>query len=531
MACGGKGGAGSDPATVVMSLAVSPGDTTVYATPDEPGTQMYKAVATFADGSTGPLDLVSWTLSNDSAGNIDADGTFTSTTTNGARTSVVAAHNGVEADASLTVVWSATGGDDTTDPSLFDADPAGTMNWLYPPDGVTLPRNIPSLTLMWEAPPGASSYRISFSTATTNYDVVTTQSRWTISGEEWASVAATNAGGEVAVQVRALVGDTVVATESRALNVQRLDALGSIYYWSTTDFGIVKVPISAEEPEVYYAPRTGAPSCVACHVVREDRMGVAYGGNTGGFTIGIADISDTEPVELTDRSTEGYYTTMNPEGTRMITTADDGALNLWNAVTGELIGPIDTGGVKLTQPDWSPDGAWLVAVASEQLFGDTNFSDGRIVVMTVDDDGNLGEPVEIVTPGLNVNAYYPAWSPDGQWIAFNEASGSSYYNSEATLYVVSVDGGEPIELANANQGASLANSWPHWGPLPDDDVFWLTYSSRRPYGDLVTDGRPQIWVSAFHPERAEAGEDPSSPAFWLPNQDMETSNHSTFWGP
>ncbi|MDP6933587.1 MAG: hypothetical protein QGG40_11755, partial [Myxococcota bacterium] len=86
-------------------------------------------------------------------------------------------------------------------------------------------------------------------------------------------------------------------------------------------------------------------------------------------------------------------------------------------------------------------------------------------------------------------------------------------------------------LTAANMDYELTNSWPHWGPLPDDDVFWITFSSKRPYGDLLVDGECQVWVAAFDPQLALLGQDPSSPAFWLPNQDIETANHSTYWGP
>lgn len=534
-ACGTGGGGTEGSASPVRSLTIDPPSATVETTPDAAGTVQFTAIATFEDGTTAPLEeLVSWSLSNTSAGDVADDGFFTAATTNGAVSTLTASHNGIVAEADITVVWSSEGGDDTTDPTAFEGTPAGTVEWLYPPDGVAVPRNVPSLTFMWTGVTGATSYRLSLTTATTRMTVVTTGTRWTVEGADWAAVAATNAGGEVAVDVRALVDGQPYASETRTVTVNRLDAQGSIYYWSTTDAGIVRVPIGADEPEVFYAPPSQSPMCVACHVVRGDRMGVTYQEGAS-FYVGITDISEGSPVELTNMTTPGYYNTMNPEGTRMISTSADGGLNLWDAETGQFLRAIDTQGYRLTQPDWSPMGDVLAAVASDHLFGDNNFSDGRIVVATIDDDGNLGTITEVhAGPELGEDRYssfYPSISPDGEWIAFNKGSGSSYNNEGAALWLVSVNGGDAIELANANLGPDLYNSWPHWGPLPDDDIFWLTFSSHRDYGDLVTDGRPQIWVAAFHPERAEAGVDPSTPAFWLPNQDIETSNHTTFWGP
>ena len=541
LACAtGTGGPVQGDAGVVVSLTVDPAEATVNTGPDGAGTVDFEAIATFDDGTTEPIDLVSWELSNQAAGSIDADGVFTGSTENGAITTVTATHNGISATAVLTATYVETideGGGSSAD---YDGDAAGTVTILYPPDGVSVPRNVPNLSFMWEEVSGAEGYRLSFTTPTTSVTVLTTDNRWTAEAEQWVAIAATNAGGTVDFEVRALVGGQIYASPTQTLTVNRLDAQGSIYYWSTSDQGIVKVPIGAVDSDLFYTPDAGSPTCVACHTIREERMGVSYGtGNGGSMYTGITDVSGAEPVELTDMTERGYYNTLNPDGTLMISTSLDGDLNLWNAVTGELIGPLDTGGLRITQPDWSQDGTMLAAISSLTLFGDNNFDDGVLVVAPIDEDGTLGEFTTLLDPAdyfgrdeyQRPNVFYPAISPDGEWIAFNYGNQQSYDNDTASLWVISINGGDPIELVNANQADGLTNSWPHWGPLPDDDVFWLTFSSKRPYGDEITDSRPQIWVAAFNPTLAEAAVDPSSPAFWLSNQDPETSNHSTFWGP
>jgi len=86
----------------------------------------------------------------------------------------------------------------------------------------------------------------------------------------------------------------------------------------------------------------------------------------------------------------------------------------------------------------------------------------------------------------------------------------------------------PIRLDAANATGDLTNSWPRWGPLPDDDVLWLAFGSKRSYGS-ITSGSAQIWLAGFDPAKAEAGQDPSWPAFWLPGQDPTTANHLPLW--
>ena len=112
---------------------------------------------------------------------------------------------------------------------------------------------------------------------------------------------------------------------------------------------------------------------------------------------------------------------------------------------------------------------------------------------------------------------------------FNASTGDSYDDPDATLFVVSIDGGTPIELTKANITPSTGNSLPKWAPATaGDDYWWFAFASRRPYGSL-TSGLHQIWLSSFDPAKAVAGEDPSSIAIWLSNQDTAQSNHIPLW--
>lgn len=537
-ACEPVAGEAVGPASEVVSLEIAPATARLDTSPDAAATVQFTATATFEDGTSAEIDLVSWSLSNFAAGEIDDAGLFTASTENGAISTVVVEHAGIQATAELTVVYSdtldQTGG--TAQPADFDGTAAAEIGWIYPEQGVAVPRNIPSLTLMWDAVPGATAYRTEFTTPITNVFALTTEPQITLDADSWGVIAATNAGGTVEVEVRAQGSSGLAVSASRSVNVNRLDALGSIYYWSTTDGGVMRVPVDAEEPELFYGPQTGAPHCVACHTVRQDRMSVSYGiSNTTDFLSGVVDISGDTPAELTSVDRAGFYNTLSPDANLMLTSSDTGALDLWDAETGVWLNKQQFADFTLTQPDWSPNGSQIVAVDAEELFGECCFQRGQLVLLPVDETGSLGEPTVLYAPvderEDTINVFYPTFSPDGRWIAFNMGLGNSYDNENAQLYVISVDGGNPIALAAANFGEGLTNSWPRWGPLPDDDVFWLTFASKRPYGNLITDGRSQVWIAAFRPEDAEAGVDPSQPAFWLPNQDPATSNHTSFWGP
>ena len=152
-------------------------------------------------------------------------------------------------------------------------------------------------------------------------------------------------------------------------------------------------------------------------------------------------------------------------------------------------------------------------------FGEGEFGPSEVLVSATDLDPSYGFTV----------VYYPVFSPDSKWVVFNASAGDTYDDVDATLFAIPVDGGEVIELGQANQGVGLSNSQPKWAPATvEDPVYWIAFSSRRDYGS-ITSGNPQIWMTSFDPEMAAIGEDPSSPAIWLSNQATDQNNHVPVW--
>jgi Tol biopolymer transport system component len=202
-------------------------------------------------------------------------------------------------------------------------------------------------------------------------------------------------------------------------------------------------------------------------------------------------------------------------------------------VSGALIRDLFAEGY-VDQPDWAPDGAAVAMVhVRGTVFSDLNFYEGEIALYPWDGQ-DLGTPTVVVPWEAGINSYAPAFSPDGRWIAFSRSTGDANSDPDAEVWLVSRDGGPPLRLDAANGEGPQGNSMPRWAPLPDDDVLWLAFSSRRSYppkdrGETTRDQRPQIWIASLDPARAEQGEDPSRAAFWLPGQDLESDNHLPVW--
>jgi hypothetical protein len=204
-----------------------------------------------------------------------------------------------------------------------------------------------------------------------------------------------------------------------------------------------------------------------------------------------------------------------------------------------LAGPLPpvTAGALATHPEISPDNTRLASVEFTGGY-DAQAYGGSIVIRSFDAAASkFGAPTVLVPSAVNVANWYPSFSPDGQWIVFTRTTSYSYNDLSAETWLVKADGTQPpIQLAAADLTGNLTNSWARWVPFaqtfgPDNEkLFYLTFSSQRPFGVRIPDGRrPQIWMTPVFPSRAAAGQDPSGNAFRVPFQDVNTSNHIAQW--
>jgi Tol biopolymer transport system component len=95
---------------------------------------------------------------------------------------------------------------------------------------------------------------------------------------------------------------------------------------------------------------------------------------------------------------------------------------------------------KCLHPDWSPDGKQLVFQMGDDLY-------------TLPVGG--GKPNKLISGAVNTS---PAWSPDGEWIAFVRSQ-SSPYDSPSYIYLVKPDGTELHALTGDNLKPLQQLSW------------------------------------------------------------------------
>jgi len=427
----------------------------------------------------------------------------------------------------------------------------------YPPANTVMPRNLGDFEIHWTDAHANNVFEISLHTELSDVRVyvpggngLPPQSSWgAFSASEWlAAVASANA---LTFQVRGIntnaIG-TVDAAPPVAVQLSNEVMDGGLYYWaaiSPNSIGIfrhdMKKPGQPAEPFL-----TGDPTqnqCIACHVLSRDgtKMAITY---QTGANPGLATMVDVATKGVAPPTTSWNFGTFTPDNAQFLS-VENGKLVVRNATTQALLATMPTtpANAWVTHPDLSPDGKMLVYVRPATAGTDLDFGVGQLYRRTYDPATYaFGAETPLVMDGKN--NFYPSWSPDGKWILFTRnASIHAYDDNNSSVWVIRSDGSQaPVELAKANDSLGITNSWARWAPFAqtlgaaNEPMWWVTMSSKRDFGArLVNTGLPQrakraqLWMTPFFPVRASQGRDPSTPAFRLPFQNFDSSNHIAQW--
>ncbi|MBK9033754.1 MAG: PD40 domain-containing protein [Myxococcales bacterium] len=430
-------------------------------------------------------------------------------------------------------------------PGLFAGatdDPAQAPDLVYPADQVIVPANLGDFEAHWTDGHGHDLFEVSLVGDHVDQRVYVRAGAtgWTaFTPTEWETAA--RSAEQLTLGVRGLTeASPAVAGTAASHRVfhGREDLQGGLYYWAATaaagqPYGIFRYDFGAVgQPAEEFYTNTQAGRCVACHALSRDgtRMAITYDGGDG-----AASVVDVATRTAIPSPAAWNFATYSPDGSRLITSSR-GVLTVRDGTTAAPISTVPITGWG-THPDFAPGGDALAYVQATSPGADWHFGGGIITTIPYDAGaGTFGAPRPLVTDGGN--NYYPSYSPDGQWLLFNRSTEDAYDDASAELWVVKADGSAPprkLDLANVAGG--LTNSWARWAPFRQtfaggavvEDMYWITFSSKRAFGVRQPAGKPQIWMAAFFPGRIAMGGDPTGPAFRLPFQDLGSNNHIAQW--
>jgi dipeptidyl aminopeptidase/acylaminoacyl peptidase len=121
------------------------------------------------------------------------------------------------------------------------------------------------------------------------------------------------------------------------------------------------------------------------------------------------------------------------------------------AATGGELKFVSPDGTFVYEYDWTPDGRGFVATAA-QGNGDNNWWVAKLQSYTLDGGARV-----IVAPVFQMN--FPRVAPDGRHVAFIGGLMSDFGSVGGDVYVVDIDGGQPVDVTPAYQGSFTWLAW------------------------------------------------------------------------
>ncbi len=571
----------------LTSITVDPPTASIESLNGAAVKQAFKVTGHFDNGTTMPLTTgISWSASEPGIGGVDPTGTYTANGSLGGVVAVQASYQKQMASAALTVVLhlqkNGANAAGNIQAKLTGATaPDAAVVWAYPYDGTVWPRGLLAPILQWNGGAASDTYYVHIKSATfelENFVAATgaPASQIALDNPTWAQFVDSTSGA-TQVSVARWDGTAASVIAHHTWTIAPASMRGTIYYWSNNLGRVLRIkPGSPTADDFANQPPLNDPnqyvtsSCLmTCHTVSADGSTIISGGGIFGGSYNLLTSQPTVYLGGTWGAASGSSSSvvrwsnsaLSPTGKYILTNgmaeglayANDGKttgfLGMYTTADGM---PVPTSGlmnVPVTQPTWSPDGSRIAFVDAGDPMGwyaSWNVPPpGDLKVYEFDATKNpmaYGEQTLVATGAdATKRIAWPTISPDGKWVLYSRTDGADTRTGNGDLYFASaVTPNQEVRLAKLDgDGYPFAAgardvSWnfePSFAPVAAGGYFWVVFTSRRTYGNILTGDKTvvkQLWVAAID-QNPKPGVDPSHPVFHLTGQDETNLAMRGFW--
>jgi hypothetical protein len=486
----------------------------------------------------------------------------------------------------------------TDSPTLFGGGDGGATGGgpciVEPENDVLYPQNWLRPRFTWTAATGQNLFELRLHVQNQIKDLVvyTSATQWTMPLAQWNALRADSPTEPMTLTVTGGVYDGTTLTgaaqsSSYTMSIAPVQATGAIVYWTTSDNSALKgFSIGDESVVPVLVPdqvAESATTCIGCHTAAPGGtyVGLTISGTSGQDypnalaliqpdagtigsvppflgaggaaalardNLGISTFSEAHWTTGDRRTVVAYDDTSATSPANVLTWIDVEATALASASgTIARTGDPNSAGA----PSWSHDGNTIAYVSTNKFCsgrlgagcnGDTSPYNGQTdpgstaAIYTVPYSGGAGGTATALPGASSASAqqYYPAFSPDDHWIAFDlcPLDLNLYDQSAGEVYVIPSAGGTATRLeANTPPACSgavspgVTNSWPKWGPTAleagGSTYYWLVFSSTRSAAAI-----PQLYVTGV----VQTGSTiQTHGSLYLWNQPATESNHTPAW--
>jgi hypothetical protein len=548
----------------VKAISIAPLQAAITSTNGAAVKQPYTLQVQYTDGTTGTLGAgVTWGSDAPLVGAIDGTGDFTANGSLGAVVHVSAAYKNLTASATLTVKLLLQTNVPNVPPSAQGplqgaSNKDASVVWAYPYDGTVWPRGLLPPILQWNGGAATDDYYVhivspTFELQQFSVAAMAPSSQLPIDAATWSKLTESTSG---ATKVTVARWDGTAATQitAQTWTISPASMRGTIYYWSNNLGRVLRIKPGAAAPDDFSTGTFGSlPSAgctMTCHTVSADGSTLISGGDTLG---GSYDLTTNAPIydnggapgsaqkrlwSNAALSSNGKYVVEN--GNTSVPGPPGAQDGMWNSADGTRVAGSGLDGLNLGSPSFSADGTQLAYVAL------TGTSPGSLNLFAFNQSaGKVGASTMLVPQGTGQPIQWPSVSPDANWVVYHRGvldtrtGNADLYLASATtpnqeIRLAAVDG-DGYPFAAGSRDLSW-NFEPTFAPVPSGGYFWVVFTSRRTYGNILTgpaEGAAgtavkQLWVAAID-QMPKPGVDPSHAAFHLEGQDESNLAMRGFW--